>query len=243
MRIALVFWGLTRSLTITYPNIKKYILEHLKNNNIEYKIFLHTYYFKDNYTDKRTGEENIKLDFDEYKLLNPDYLLIDNQDEIKKKINIQKYHKYKYSYNFQTTNNLICALYSQFRITQLLENKVKDGNHFDFVWYLRPDIIFNSKLPLHWFKWINDNRFLVPNFGNSGGINDRMAIMKYHQALNYGKRFLNIIQYGENMKDNKIISERFLYAVMYQFKIKKIKYYFKRMRANGEIHYLDKNLF
>lgn len=242
MKIALVFWGLTKSLSITFPNIKNYILDHLKNNNIEYKIFLHTYYFKGYFTDKRTGEENIKLDFEEYKLLNPDYLIIDDQDQVKKSINISDYHKYKYTYNYQTINNFICALYSQFRITELLEEKNKNEK-FDFVWYLRPDVLFNNKLPLHWLGWINENRFLVPKFGNSGGINDRMAIMKINHAKNYGKRFLRLKDYAERRKDDKIISERFLYAVMYDFKIKKINYLFKRIRSNGDVHYLDKKLF
>lgn len=86
MKIALVFWGLTRCLTKTYPNIKEKILDYLKNNNIDYKIFLHTYHFKNNYTNLRTGEKNIKLNFEEYKLLTPDYFQIDDQDLVKKKL-------------------------------------------------------------------------------------------------------------------------------------------------------------
>ena len=240
MKIALVFWGLTRSLNETYPNIKEKILDHLKISKIDYKIFLHTYYFKGGYTDKRTGEMNIELDFDEYKILNPDYYKIDNQDEIKKEININEYKKYRYSYEDKTIENLICALYSQMRATELIE---KSGYKFDYIWYLRPDVIFNNSLPIRWLKWVNDNRFLVPNFASSGGINDRMAILKHDQAMIYGKRFLLIDEYGKLLNGKKISSEQFLSWVMRNYKSRRINYLFKRLRSNGEYHYLDKKLF
>ena len=39
MKIALCFWGLTRSLKYTIDSIKNNILEILDSHNIEYKIF------------------------------------------------------------------------------------------------------------------------------------------------------------------------------------------------------------
>ena len=39
MKIALCFWGLTRSLKYTIDSIKNNILEILDSRNIEYKIF------------------------------------------------------------------------------------------------------------------------------------------------------------------------------------------------------------
>lgn len=240
MKIALVFWGLTRSLSTTYPNIKEKILDHLKAHKINYKIFLHTYYFEGEHTDRRTGERNIKLDFEEYKILNPDYFQIDNQDEIKKQINIKKYHQFRYSYVSKTVENLICALYSQMKATELVE---KSGYEFDYVWFLRPDVIFRDSLPIHWLRWINPNRFIVPLFAHCGGINDRMGIMKYEQAIVYGKRFLKIHNYGKHLRGRKFSSERFIAWVMRNYKVRKINYLFKRLRANGNFHDLDIKLF
>lgn len=240
MKIALVFWGLTRSLSKTYPNIKEKILDYLKNNKIEYKIFLHTYYFEGTHNDRRTGERDITLDFNEYKILNPDYYKIDNQDEIKKQINIQKYHKFRYSYVLKTVENLICALYSQMKATELLQNC---NEKFDYVWYLRPDVIFKDNIPIHWFRWINPNRFIVPYFAHCGGINDRMAILTMDQALVYGKRFLQLEEYGKLLRGRKISSERFIKWVMRKYKTKNINYLFKRLRANGHFHDSDNKLF
>ena len=83
MKVALCFWGLTRSLKYTIYSIKKYILNVLKIHNIEYKIFLHTFVFNSSYYNPRAEEYDIQLDFNEYTLLEPDYLQIDNQDVIK----------------------------------------------------------------------------------------------------------------------------------------------------------------
>lgn len=240
MKIALIFWGLTRCLNKTLPNLQQKILNHLKNNKIEYKIFLHTYYFEGNYVNPRAGETNIKLDFEEYKLLKPDYFVVDNQDDIKKKININKLLRFRYSYIQKTSENLICALYSQMKATELMENC---GEKFDYVWFLRPDVIFRDMLPLHWLKWINDKRFLVPVFGRYGGINDRMAILKPNLASIYGKRFLKLEEYGISLRGKKISSEKFLKWLMIRYRLKHINYLFKRLRANGLFNDLDNKLF
>jgi len=240
MKIALIFWGLTRSLKNTFPNLQEKILNHLKKNKIEYKIFLHTYYFEGNLTDRRTGERNVTLDFEEYKLLNPDYIKIDNQDEIKKEINLKKYLRFRYCYVQKTSENLICALYSQFKATEMMENC---GEKFDYVWFLRPDVIFRVVLPLQWLKWINQNRFLVPNFDHCKGINDRMAILTPTLASIYGKRFLKLEEYGLLLRGQKLSSERFIAWIMRNYKKKYINYYFKRLRANNLFHELDDKLF
>jgi hypothetical protein len=240
MKIALVFWGLTRSLSTTYPNIKNKILDNLNANKIEYDIYLHSYYFEGEHTDRRTGERNIKLDFDEYKILKPDYYHIDNQDEIKKQIDIQKYHRFRYSYVKKTVENLICALYSQMKATEMVEKSYKK---YDYIWYLRPDVIFRDPLPLHWLKWINPGRFIVPAFAHCGGINDRMAVLTQEQASVYGKRFLKIEEYGKLLRGRKFSSEKFIAWVMRNYKARKVNFLFKRLRANGFYNDLDQKLF
>ena len=69
MKVALCFWGLTRSLKYTIDSIKKNILQPLDDGDIEYKIFVHTFSFKSKYHNPRADEHNLTLDFDEYTLL------------------------------------------------------------------------------------------------------------------------------------------------------------------------------
>ena len=88
MKIALAFWGLTRSLKYTVDSINEKILDIFKKNNIEYKIFMHTWIVNSVYNNKRTNEKNVELDNNEYKLLEPDYFETHEQDEFKKNIKL-----------------------------------------------------------------------------------------------------------------------------------------------------------
>lgn len=131
MKIALIFWGLTRSLKLTINSIKENIINVLLENNIDYDIYLHTYKMNNIYNNKRAGEINISLKFDEYKLLNPDYFLYDEIDTICNKINFKSYHSKKdpWNSNYQTLNNFILAMYSKYKITKLLEQNMQQDNN------------------------------------------------------------------------------------------------------------------
>ena len=86
MKIAILFWGLTRSLKYTIKSIKINVFNVLRENNIDFDIYLHTYKVEKPFSNKRTGERNIKLNFNEYKLLQPDFFIYDDLEKIKKKI-------------------------------------------------------------------------------------------------------------------------------------------------------------
>ena len=77
-KICLCFYGLTRSLKYTHSSINNNILKILIQNNYYFDIYLHTYNL-DILTNNIYKEINCRLDFQEYKLLNPDYFHIQNQ--------------------------------------------------------------------------------------------------------------------------------------------------------------------
>ena len=84
IKIALLFFGITRSLKYTIGSIKTNIFNVFEENDVIYDIFMHTYSL-DNYVNTRTGEISNDIDNNEYKLLNPDYIQVDSQEIIKKK--------------------------------------------------------------------------------------------------------------------------------------------------------------
>ena len=114
MKVALAFWGLTRSLKYTIDSINKKILNILKQNNIEYKIFMHTWTVNSVYNNIRSNEANIQLDNDEYKLLAPDYFETHDQDEFKKHINFKAFRTHKDPWNtkYQTVDNFCPEFHS-----------------------------------------------------------------------------------------------------------------------------------
>ena len=92
-KIAICFFGLTRSLKKTIILLNKNIFEKLKENNFMYDIYLHTYKLK-SLTNSRSGEKDCLLDNDEYKLLKTVEIMIEDQNEFDKTFNLKDYTKH-----------------------------------------------------------------------------------------------------------------------------------------------------
>lgn len=232
MKIALCFWGLTRSLKYTIHSIKKHILTVLKSNNIEYKIFMHTYKFDSKYVNPRAHEYDVDLDFDEYTLLNPDYIEIDDQDEIKERINVFKYRTQDDPWNsgYISVDNFLCAMYSKKQLGLMVENC---NETFDYIIYLRPDVKYHSTFDIDFLKHVNKYTICTPNFHLFPKINDRFCILTNNNLRKYYLLFDEMYQYSLKQP---LHSERFQYHIFiyhYKWSIKYIPFLFNRVRANG----------
>jgi hypothetical protein len=233
MRVALCFWGLTRSLKYTIDSIQSNILDILKKKGIHYTIFMHTYSLNRCYTNTRSKEYNILLNNNEYKLLNPDYIQIDDQDIIKESLNLQQYKTMIdcYKNNYETIDNFILAMYSKLQVTNLVE---KSGN-FDYYIYLRPDVRYISKLNISNFKLVNDKKICIPNFqlwGNDKKFNDRFCIANQDTYKIYGSIFNELLDYSKKyiMNSEDIY---YKYILANNLSLRYINFFFNRIRANG----------
>ncbi len=220
MKVALIFWGLTRSLRFCYPFHKQHILDVLKKAGIEYDIFIHTYHFESPYSNKWSGEHHIALDFEEYKVLEAKYVIRDNQDEVCQEIQPSSFtssHAVKQqdplrrqagewfgANGDQMRENVVKSLYSKYRITCKFE-EVQD--QYDYCIFLRPDAQFQSPLDVQSFKRANDTTIVLANFNHFRGWNDQFAICTPKVALIYGKLFLRMKEYSQR---RVIISEVYL---------------------------------
>lgn len=237
MKIALAFWGLTRSLKYTVDSINEKILDIFKKNNIEYKIFMHTWIVNSVYNNKRTNEKNVELDNNEYKLLEPDYFETHEQDEFKKNINFKAFrtHKDPWNTNYESVDNFICAMFSKSRCTKLIENS---NEKFDYVIFLRPDCLYLTEFDLSFLKIVNNKTICIPNFALYGlgknKFNDRFAITNNATYKLYGDVFSRLFKYS---KKYPLHSETFYFNTMKQRKIytKLINFIFRIVRSNGII--------
>ena len=82
MKFCICFYGLVdRSLKYTYDSIKNNIFDVLKDNNIEYDVYLHNNQI-DTLNAKRSNEKNCKLDNDSWKMLKPKEFIIEKQKDV-----------------------------------------------------------------------------------------------------------------------------------------------------------------
>ena len=177
IKVALSFFGITRSLKYTIDSINKQILNVFKDENIKFDIFLHTYTIKNSYVNKRTKEKKKDVDNEEYKLLNPTYKQIDVQEDIMKQLDLKKYrsHPDPWRTNYNSVNNYILGCYSKKQLVNLIE---RSKNHYNYVIFIRPDCLYTQKFNTNFLREVNDKTICTPNFHLYGKyrINDRFSI-------------------------------------------------------------------
>ena len=233
MKVALAFWGLTRSLKYTIHSIRTNILEVLRRHNIEYTIFLHTFTFSGLYTNLRANESNLLLDFEEYKLLCPDHIQIEDQEEVKRTIGVRKYRRHAdpWETGYATMDNFLCAMYSKLQLGNMLQQSKQE---FDYVMFLRPDVRYLVPFQLDFFDKVNKTTICIPDFHLfTFRFNDRFCLTNYANAIKYCELFHDMLPYS---KLHPLHSETFQHATLtkrYGLRIQTVPFYFNRVRADG----------
>ncbi len=235
-KVAIIYWGLTRGLKHTIKNLEENLFSVLRDNNVEYDNFIHTWYFEGKYENNRHKVKNVNLDFEEYKLLNAKICLVEDQDEVIKNFNFEQYHMKGdcFRNNFQSHDFYILSLISQKRIIKEFE-KVKD--EYDYVIFQRPDIIFDKKFNINWFNLAKDN-ILVPSFGSLRDkpyYNDRWCLANCDDAIKYGTSFDFLLVYS---KMKMICAEGYtgwLLKTHYKLNVLQIDYRHYRVSPDGKI--------
>ena len=232
MKVALCFWGLTRSLKYTIDSIREHILQPFRDNRIEYTIFMHTYTMSTKYHNPRAGEENVELDFDEHHLLKPDFLQIDDQDEIKEQIQIKKYRSLPdpWKSDYICLDNFVCAMYSKKQLGIMVKNS---NIQFDYIVYLRPDVRYLNHFDPRYFSITHQSKICTPNFHLFPQLNDRFAILKQCDLKKYSELFNEMYEYS---RIYPLHSERFQYNILtrrLRWSVIYIPIHFNRVRVNG----------
>jgi hypothetical protein len=246
MKIVLAFFGITRSLKYTIKYIKLNIIDILIRNNIDYDIFIHTYKLN-SYKNIRTNEFVNNIDNEEYKLLNAKYVQIDDQDEIKEFINLSLYRTNAdpWETDYNSVDNFILGQYSKSQLVNMIE---KTNINYDYIIYLRPDVLYVDKFNINFLKETTDNSICIPNFhlfnfkNENIKFNDRFCISNMKTYKLYGDiyKYLLDISKIEELHSETIICQL---MINYNLNIIYLDFLFLRVRFNGIISENDIDIF
>jgi hypothetical protein len=247
--VAICYYGMTRSLKSTYKSHENFLFNILKANYIRYEIFMHTW---------NTGIYNIigdkvsdvPIDYEQYKVLNPNYYQINNQNEFINTINLEDYFNNDlYTANGNTSKgdwnpklilNHLCSLESIKRVTKLVEDS--DVSRFDTVIYIRPDIQLLNEFSMNWFIYFNPTQLMLLNYDHNEGYNDKFAVLHLENYKAYGYRIDTIKEFHKTK--GRITPEKFVkYTVLRNYKqIKFIDLQVKIIRPFMGRNFTDENI-
>lgn len=218
---AIVYFGLTRSTQKVYKSHLNHIYNVLQQNKLSYHVFMHTWKTENN-KQMVWGEYSSKdINYDEYKLLNPDFYKIESQDDYIHSIDMNHYF-YKEIWDKHghcnhgewlpcLIRNHICALTSMKRGLEMVEEQ---PNKYKYVMFVRPDSNITNDFPLHQLVQTSVN---IPNFDHYEGFNDRFAVMNYENSIIYGKRIDELSEFRKT--NGRIVSEKYVKFIIQKYKL------------------------
>jgi hypothetical protein len=237
---------MTRSTRLVYETHVNNIFKVLEAAEIDFTIFMHTWVTKKNVV-RNDIVEDIPVVEEEYVLLNPSVVVIDDEDEYLTgpTFNLSDYwyksewiRSGEYGEWFpQLVSNLVCSLESLKRLTML----VRDGESHDLVMFVRPDVRIDIPIETNWLRVVhtastlfsNQSIIALPNFGHHNGLNDRFAIMPWKDIEKYGFRLDKMANYRKTI--GFLIPEIYLkHIVSTSFdEVIEIPFKFTIIRPNG----------
>jgi len=234
-KVAIVYFGLLRCLDRVYKSHEKYIFDVFKKNNLEYKIFIHTWKTSDGKQMKGDKYVSESQNYEQNKLIKPYKYTIDNQEDFINNIDFDKYfykdiwdkigHHKKGEWRPGLIKNHLCALESQKRVIKMVSST---GIDFDYIMFVRPDVMFQYEFPINTIEHLNnyENGILIPNFAHYEGVNDRFAMMNYNYSKYYANRIDEIADFRKTK--GRIVSEKYTkYIVKKYYRLCYIEFKFK----------------
>ena len=211
-KVAIIFYGLTRSLNKTIHSLRKHLFNVFTKNSIDYDIFVHTYKIYGKYENKWSNEYTLNYKNEDVNgLLYPKVFVFDNQEDIIQQIDFEEYYEKLGVWTGETPEmtrylikNLCLALFSKKRITNIFEHYKED---YDYAIISRPDLEFTTDINVEWLEEVNDKNLIIPECDSYSGCNDRFCLGKPDNVIYYGTLFYHLKDYS---KETSIISEKYM---------------------------------
>lgn len=230
-RIALVYFGITRSLPLTLGSIRQNLVGAARAVTPTLRQFGH-FYRQDRIENPRSGEIG-PLDPEQYRLLDLDEVELEAPGVCLANYGFDRL-KLLGDYwddGFVSLRNLVHQLHSLKRATLMAL-----AWRPDLVVFARPDLFYHGSIEAHLRAHIRQNqpRVTVPDWASWRGFNDRFAIVQGEAAIRvYGLRADRIWEFCAN--GQQLHSERFLHHALSGHDVQTQPIHASRVRSNGTV--------
>lgn len=230
-RIAICFFGITRSLSYTIDSIRLNVLEPARRCG-ETRLFAHL--FRQSRIDNPRSGESGSLDVDEYQLLAADHVELEDPYLCLESMNYKEHVQRPdpWDDDYRSFRNFLHQLHSLDRVGSLALEWGPDVYVF-----VRPDLRYLDSFEPFISQALRAKQPTVfyPNWQHHGGMNDRFAVIAGAEAARvYSKRGAFIWDFAEKF-GGVFNGERLLkYATLRTgIKIRPIYARAERIRSNG----------
>lgn len=199
-KIAICFFGITRSLSITHHSIRQNAIDPAKRL-AEVEILCHFFNQKE-IANSRTGEYG-RLQEDEYRLLNPDQLALSDPLDLQHDLKFQRIADYGDHWDDDMAS--LKNLYHQLISLNVVSNLALKSD-CDVAVFLRPDLEYHDSFYRHILRAVYLGKrpaVFLPRWQSWGGLNDRFAICRTKRAIKtYGCRLDEALNFCEERKSS-----------------------------------------
>lgn len=220
-RVAIVFYGSPRSLQWTISSIKQQIIDPLQRHDIGFELFLHSYIHQEGYFNKRSNENETRLNNSEWKLLKPSAFKLEYLSEVQKKYEVLferlKVYGDSWKDDFESLHRYILGSHSLKQATKLVVDSIFTSNiNYGGMLIIRPDLRYLDEIDVNLLSFAMHKKAVVlPSWGwdtrlGGGGFNDRFSYGDISAMILLGNRLDVFLTYCEDSK-RSFHSEPFVY--------------------------------
>ena len=220
MRVAVCFYGINRSLSLTFPSIQSCIYEPLQQLGIEFDVFTALMHPKQGFSNPRSHEKDCSTEIESVNLLRSKSMVFLDQEDFDSKVDYASYaltpERDQYNDGHASSRNIFRAMFSLKCAYGLSE---KSGA-YDYYLFLRPDLLYQDVVDFS--KYLrpdaeaSQDALYTPAWGQWGGLNDRMAIAGRRAAWVYGQRFDHIRIFLETTQEPLNPEKMLLFVALLQ---------------------------
>ena len=237
LRLALCYWGLTRSVRLgTHASHARHLTGLLNRTGLAYRTYMHTWDLPDGVQRVWYGAASARIDYSEPSLLAPHAFRRDNQTAFEAQLRAQwrSNGESPTSWNPTLVLNCLCELES---IRRVFGMAMDSGWPFSHLVFVRPDVVLLNDLPLLDILGLAADEVALPRWGHNQGYNDQFAAMRRGVAASaWAERILDL--HALALKEPAWQAETLVRHSLQQHRLRPrfIDFFFFRLRPDGQVH-------